>query len=91
MSALLYIVRGTTFLKNGPGLVVFAEAASEGANLRVGDAVELRRVDGSAVVTEVKGFPMVGPYAFERQVPVSFSPEVGAEDVPTGTEVWSYP
>jgi hypothetical protein len=91
MGALLYIVHDTILLKNGPGLVVFAEAASEGAHLRVGDAVELRRADGSSVLTEVKAFPMVSPYDFGRQVPVSFPPEVVAEDVPTGTEVWSYP
>jgi hypothetical protein len=91
MGKLLYIIRDAVLLKGGPGLVVFAEAASEGVSLRVGDAVELRQTDGSAVVTEVRAFPMVSPYDFGRRVPVSFSPEVTAQDVPVGTEVWRYP
>ena len=91
MGTLLYIVRDAIFLKEGPGLVVFAEAASEGASLRVGGAVELRRADGASLTTEVREFPMVSPYDFERRVPVSFRREVGAEDVRPGTEIWSYP
>ena len=68
-------------------LFVFYRVLS--SSLRVGDAVELRRADGSSLVTEIKAFPMVCPFD-ERWVPISFPAQVSKEDVPVGAEVWSY-
>ena len=91
MGSLQFVVREVMVL-DGLGTVVWVEAASNEASLNAGDAVELRCADGSTLVSEVDGFPLInrggGPVT---EVAISFRSELDAHDAPVGTEIWSYP
>jgi hypothetical protein len=93
MSRLLFKICDTFWLTNR-GLVVATDltgedASDKGISLRVGDALELRRPDGSRVVSGVAGIAMVNPYVPNRRLDFLLSPGVAKEDVPVGTEAWS--
>jgi hypothetical protein len=93
MSHFLFKICDTFWITNR-GLVVTTDLTSEdakaqGIRLRAGDTLELRRPDGSRVVSGIAGIAMVDPYVPNRTLDFLLSPGVTKEDVPVGTEAWS--
>jgi hypothetical protein len=85
----LFTVRQTVPLR-GEG-VLLAPGLPEDVGLAPGEALRLRRPDGSAlvVVTRGKSIPTRRePHQGERSYPVQVRSAVLPEDVPRGTEVW---
>ena len=90
MGRLLFKVQETFKLKD-VGLVIVADNLARGLNLKIGDELELRRPDGTSLMTTVDSLPLLCPFDPERQLPISLPKGIGKEDVPIGTEVWSHP
>ena len=90
MSALLFTVRDTFRLENR-GLILAADVKPEQAGVRMGDSIELRRPDGSSLVTVVIGIERAIPYDPDRTLAVLLPGDILKADVPIGTEVWSHP
>jgi hypothetical protein len=90
MSALLFTVRETFRLENR-GLILAAEVKREESGVRAGDAIKLRRPDGSSLVVVVAGIERAIPYDPDRTLAVLVRGDLTKADVPVGTEVWSYP
>ncbi|HEV2862011.1 MAG TPA: hypothetical protein VGX48_13465 [Pyrinomonadaceae bacterium] len=88
MSTLLFTVVDT-FLIEKRGLVLAADVKSDRVSLRVGESIELRRPDGSIVVSKVAGIAHLSPYDPERTLDILLPPDISKEDVPVGTQVWS--
>ncbi len=85
----LFTVRQTVPLR-GDGLLL-APGLPHGIALERGEALRLRRPDGSALVV-VTGGKSIPPHREShhgtRTYPVQIRSAVIPEDVPTGTEVW---
>ncbi len=89
MNTLLFTVVDT-FLIEKRGLVLAADARSDQVSLRVGESIELRRPDGSTVVSTVAGIARFVPHDPERTLDILLPPDISKEDVPVGTQVWSH-
>ena len=61
--------------------------AWENLSPRIGDALEVRRPDGSRVLTKLAGIGTATPNP-ERRADVALSEPVKVEDVPAGSELW---
>lgn len=88
---LLFIVRRADELVGRRPGVVLTPGIPAGEVLEPGEALRLRRPDGSAlvVVTGGRSFPKRRePHAGRRDYPVQVTSAVVAEDVPKGTQVW---
>jgi hypothetical protein len=88
---LLFVVRRTEELVGRGGGVVLTPGIPASEQLDRGEALRLRRPDGSAlvVVTGGRSFPARRePHAGRRDYPVQVTSKVVAEDVPKGTQVW---
>jgi hypothetical protein len=74
----------------GRGLVVAADIPVSKANfkLRIGDAVEFVRPDGSRLRPVVRGIEMVNPYNPDRSFALLVGREVAKSDIEPGAEVW---
>jgi translation elongation factor EF-Tu-like GTPase len=90
MSTLLFTVVDT-FQIEKRGLVVAADVKRDQTSLRAGDAIELRRPDGSSAITRVVGIERAIPYDPERTLAILLPGDITKEDVPIGTQVWSEP
>ena len=85
----LFTVRQTVPLR-GDGLLL-APGLPHGMGLQPGEALRLRRPDGSALVVVTGGKsipPRREPHQGTRTYPVQIRSSVIPEDVPKGTEVW---
>lgn len=78
-----------TFWLERVGLVVASDARAVDVSLRVGEPIELRRPDGSRLLTEVAAIAHVSPYRPDRSFDFSLPRGVQKEDVPAGTQVWT--
>ncbi|HEX8651573.1 MAG TPA: hypothetical protein VF708_12095 [Pyrinomonadaceae bacterium] len=83
-----------TFQITNRGLVVATDlkeedARAQGIRLKVGDFLELRRPDGSRVMSKIAGIGMLNPSVPNRPLDFMLSAELGKKDVPVGTEAWS--
>lgn len=58
---------------------------------RVGEAIELRRPDGSSISTAIRAVERLSPTlsSGKRMYPIILPPDLGKDDVPIGTEVWT--
>jgi hypothetical protein len=84
----LYTVEDSFFLK-GRGLVTLPGIVPrEGERFRIGDWVEIRRPDGSRLVWAIGGIEMSDPAPPTPGVVILLR-ELGKEDVPIGSEIWS--
>ena len=93
MSHFLFKICDTFQITNG-GLVVATDlkeedAKAKGIRLKVGDTLELRRPDGSRVMSGIAGIGMLNPSVPNRPLDFLLSAEIAKEDVPVGTEAWS--
>lgn len=89
MNTLLFTVVDT-FMIEKRGLVLAADVRGDQVSLRVGESIELRRPDGSTVVSRVVGIARFVPYDPERTLDILLPPGISKEDVPAGTQVWSH-
>ena len=88
MSRFLFKVIDTFWLET-IGLVVATDVRTGAVSLRVGEAIELRRPDGSRLKTEVAAIPRLRPHNPDRPFDFLLPKGVGKGDVPVGTEVWA--
>ncbi|HLL88459.1 MAG TPA: hypothetical protein VK324_04085 [Tepidisphaeraceae bacterium] len=65
-----------------PGIVPIGDE-----RFRIGDGLRLKRPDGTEVTTTIGGLDMF-TCSTKRDMPVLLK-DLGKEDVPVGTEVWS--
>ena len=85
----LFTVRQTTPLR-GDGLLL-GPGLPDGVGLAPGEALRLRRPDGSALVVVTGGKsipPRREPHQGARTYPIQIRSSVIPADVPKGTEVW---
>lgn len=73
------------------GLIVEADRKFKDANLKKGDEIELRLLNGLTLITSVAGIAMFNPSNPERLFSFSLPKNLSKKDVPIGTEVWSHP
>ncbi len=88
---LLFIVRRTESLVGRRGGVVLTPGLPPGEELARGEALRLRRPDGTALVVTTSGrsFPARRePHAGRRDTPIQLGATVVADDIPRGTQVW---
>jgi translation elongation factor EF-Tu-like GTPase len=77
------------FQISGRGCVVTPGIPKAGDfRLKVGDALLLRRLDGSELRTFLRGIEMGGSPDYPG-IPILLGAEVTKEQVPAGTEVWT--
>ncbi len=77
-----------TFLVRGRGVVLLPGIVPVGdERFRVGDALLLKRPNGSEIQTTIGGLEMFQG-TIKPDIPVLLN-GLGKEDVPVGTEVWS--
>ena len=87
MGRRLFVVEDT-FAITSRGLVLVPGILPKGnERFRVGDPIELRTPDGSAIATRIGGLEMICPNP--RGDLVIMLKELAKTDVPIGTEVWS--
>jgi translation elongation factor EF-Tu-like GTPase len=87
MARLLFKVEDT-FVIRGRGLVVVPGIVpGRDERFRIGDALQLKRPDGSESETTIGGLEMFTE-SMKPDIPVLLK-GLGKEDVPIGTEVWS--
>ncbi|MGC1272524.1 MAG: hypothetical protein WBC44_02365 [Planctomycetaceae bacterium] len=86
MRRLLFKVEDT-FAITGRGLVLWPGLIKSGppTRLTIGNAVDLRRPDGTSLRTTIRGIEMP---SLPDSVPILLSEELTKDDVPIGTEVW---
>ena len=83
-----------TFTISGRGVCLIGLRYTQLGRLGKGDAVELKRPDGTCIRSEVAGVEWRATYAEprppmeERRFPVLLSPPLSKADIPIGTEVW---
>jgi hypothetical protein len=78
-----------TFMVPGRGIVLIPGIAPVGnERFRVGDPLLLKRPDGREIPTTIGSLEFLCPNP--RNEVVVMLPQFGNEDVPAGTEVWSY-
>jgi hypothetical protein len=86
----LFVVEGVFLIgPDGPVLVPGLKHTGHDDGVRVGDRIELRRPDGSVLVTRIHGINF--PTPSKGFHPISLPGSVDKDDVPVGTEVWSSP
>ena len=89
LSDLLFTVRVAQDL-SGAG-VVLVPGLPDGHRLDPGEAVRLRRPDGSALVVTTGGVTIPArrePHMGARSYPLKVTSDITASDVPKGTQVW---
>jgi hypothetical protein len=75
------------FQITGRGLVVVPGVPGEGNwRVKIGDAVVLKRPDGTEIATIIRGIEMVR--AKREMFPLLLGLELNKTDVPIGTEIW---
>ena len=85
-----------TFTIKGRGVVIDPGVPYEPKVHRVfiGDDLEIRRADGSKLLTKVSGLEL-GGYPGKKSCPILLPSDIGEEELPVGSEVWqlsmSYP
>jgi hypothetical protein len=79
-----------TFTLVDRGTVVSPGVPREGLphSIRSGDIVELRQPGGSIIQTKIAAIEHATLIKGGSQYPIRFPAEIGAEDVPLGTEIW---
>jgi translation elongation factor EF-Tu-like GTPase len=90
MPRCLYTVEDSFFIK-GRGLVTLPGIVPCGdERYRIGDRVEIRRPDGSRLEWAIGGIEMINctPPRLTKEV-VFLLRDLGKEDVPIGSEIWS--
>lgn len=75
--------RTSPMVVSAPGGLVRADALG----LRIGDAVHVRRPDGSSIATRITGIAIVTPN-LDRQACLGLGPEATTATVPIGSELW---
>ena len=55
--------------------------------VRKGLPIELRRPDGTVLLTEVASIPLLDPYDPKRPIQICIA-GISKSDVPVGTEIW---
>ena len=77
-----------TFMVKGRGLVSVPDIIPQGEEVfRVGDALLLKRPDGSAIHTTIDGLELLNPNPNNQVVVlVRF---LKRDDIPVGTDVWT--
>ena len=78
-----------TFLISGRGLILAADVLPEQVQLKVNESIELRRQDGSSIITKVVGIEFASPPDANRPLAILLPSDIHKEQVPIGTEVWS--
>lgn len=89
MSRLLFSVLDT-FLIRGRGIVLAADVLPEQIQLTINEPIELRRPDGSSIITKVSGIEYASPPDPNRPLAILLPRDISKEQVPVGTEVWSW-
>ena len=90
-SQYLFTVAGVFFLQSRGPILIPGVPAQGPFHVHVGDAIELRRPDGSTQQTTVRGIEMADPPrpSGRSHIPILLPDDVVKGDVPIGTEVWS--
>ena len=86
MPALLFTV-SETFEIAGRYLFPVPGVPSSVRGIRVGLGIELRKPDGTSLVTEIASIPIVDPYDPKRPIQIGIRGLSKAE-IPPGTQVW---
>jgi hypothetical protein len=88
MCRLLFVVEDR-FLIKGRGVVPLPGFIPEGHEIfRPGDPVLLRRPDGSSLCWRIGGIELMTPPSPRNDVVILLQ-DLGMQDLPIGTEVWS--
>lgn len=88
---LLFVVRRAEDMVGRTGGVVLTPGIPDGVELARGEALRLRRPDGTALIVVTGGRsipPRDEPHQGVRSYPVQVRATVVAQDVPRGTQVW---
>ena len=86
----LFVVESVFLIGHGGPVLVPGLTRTVGDDrVRAGDRIELRRPDGSILVTRIHGINFVKPS--KGIYPISLPKSISKNDVPVGTEVWSFP
>jgi hypothetical protein len=90
MARCLFIVEDTFFIKGRGLLPVPGMVCRGGERLRVGDALLLKRPDGSCLDWKIGGIELISnsPPRPKNEVVILLR-GLSKDDVPIGTEVWS--
>lgn len=88
MSRRLLVVEDR-FLIKGRGLIVCPGIELGAEPIRVGDLVELRRPDGTSLRWRIGGVEIAMGAPPDRRAPLMLLQDLGKEDLPVGTEIWS--
>jgi hypothetical protein len=87
MARQLFTVTGT-FSVPGRGIVLIPGISPVGnERFRVGDALLLKRPDGTEIITGIEGLEFLAPNP-NHEVTVMLK-QLGKNEVPAGTDVWS--
>ncbi len=89
MGRMLFKVEHCFEIRNH-GVVILPGIVPQGyQRFRVGDSLELRRPDGTAVITSIVGLEFMNPMPANHALAVVLPTQLTKVDVPVGTEVWS--
>jgi hypothetical protein len=89
MKRLLFTV-ADSFEITGRGLVIIPGIIPrDDERFRVGDAIELRRPDGTVFHARIAGLELLNPTPPDHSIPVLMPLGISKQDAPLGTEVWS--
>jgi hypothetical protein len=86
---LLFIVEHTFAIPGRGVALIPGIVPQEGEAFRAGDALELRRPDGSVVTTRIGSLELLCPRPRPEEVTVMLPISISKADVPLGTQVWS--
>jgi hypothetical protein len=87
MAMLLFTVEQLYHVPQRGVVVLVKKSEADSAVWNIGDPLELRFADGRRLATKICGFGTYPPGS--PLVPYMLSLEIGSEDVPAGTEVWT--
>jgi hypothetical protein len=89
MGRMLFKVEHCFAIRNR-GVVMLPGIVPQGnERVRVGDSLQLRRPDGTAVRTSIAGLEFTNPMPANHALAVVLPTQLTKDDVPVGTEVWS--
>jgi hypothetical protein len=93
MSHYLFTICATFQLRER-GLVISSDiaikdAAAKGIRLRVGETVQLRCSNRTAMTTQIKGIEFIHPFNPDNTLSFLLPPEIAEKNISVGTEVWS--
>ncbi len=88
MSRRLLVVEDR-FLIKGRGLIAWPGIEPGAERIGVGDPVELRRPDGTSLRRRIGGIELAMGAPPDRNAPLVLLEDLGKEDLPVGTEIWS--